>query len=94
MLCMSCLPCGDSEECNAKTEAKISATDDHQQHRHDAEACSPFCSCSCCAASAFYSPFAKAQVNKVMLSSEKFSLFNVAFTTEALNGIWQPPKLP
>ncbi|KIC89875.1 DUF6660 family protein [Flavihumibacter sp. ZG627] len=93
LLYLSCLPCSDSTECNAKAEAKISATDNHQQHRHDAEACTPFCTCSCCASSAFYSPFSKAQVNKVMLSSEKFPLYNVAFTTEAHNCIWQPPKL-
>ena len=93
MLYMSCLPCGDSKECNAKTEAKISATDNHEQHKHNAEACTPFCTCSCCAASVFYSHFSKAQVNKVMLSSEIFPLHNVAFTTEAHKSIWQPPRL-
>jgi hypothetical protein len=93
MLYMSCLPCGDSEECNVKTEAKISATDNHQQHRHDAEACTPFCTCSCCAASVFYSPFTKALANKMGFQSEKYPIHNVAFTTEAHYSIFQPPKL-
>ncbi|MBK8787057.1 MAG: hypothetical protein IPN43_11340 [Chitinophagaceae bacterium] len=93
LLYLSCLPCSDSTECNIKAPAAISATDNHQQHRHDAEACTPFCTCSCCAASAFYTSFSKAQVNKVMPSSEKFPLYNVVFTTEANNSIWQPPKI-
>jgi hypothetical protein len=93
MLYISCLPCGDRNECNVRTEAKISATDNHQQHKHNSEACSPFCSCSCCAASAFYSPFSKAPVNKIEFQSEKYLLYNVSFSTEAHNSIWQPPKI-
>jgi hypothetical protein len=94
MLYISCLPCGDRVECNVRAEAKISAANDnHQQHKHNTEACSPFCSCSCCAASAFYSPLSKAQLNKVEFQSEKYPLYNVAFSTEAQNSIWQPPKL-
>jgi len=94
MLYISCLPCGYRIECNVRTEAKISgANDNHQQHKHNTEACSPFCSCSCCAASAFYSPLSKAQINKVEFQSEKYPLYNVAFSTEAQNSIWQPPKL-
>lgn len=93
LLYLSCLPCGDSRECNSKAEVKISVANNHQQHKHNTEACSPFCSCSCCAASAFYSPLSKAQLNKVEFQSEKYPLYNVAFSTEAQNSIWQPPKL-
>ena len=90
---MSLLPCGDSTECNAKIEAKISPIDNHQQHKHDAEACTPFCTCSCCATSVFYSPFSKVQVNNVGFQSQKYPLHNVAFNTEAHNSIWQPPRV-
>jgi hypothetical protein len=92
-LYLSCLPCGDSKECNIKAPTEISAADNHQEHNHAAEICTPFCTCSCCAASAFYSPFSKTQVNKVILFSQKFPLYNVAFTTEAHISIWQPPKI-
>lgn len=92
MLYMSCLPCGDSKECNVKTPTEISATDNHQQHKHNAEACTPFCTCSCCAASVYYSPFAKSQVTKVF-QSEKYPLYNVSFNTVAHYSIFQPPKI-
>jgi hypothetical protein len=93
MLYLSCLPCSDSTECNIKAPAAISATDNHQQHSHDTEACTPFCTCSCCSASGYYSPFSKVQLNKVTPSSEKFPLYNVALNAEAHYSIWQPPQL-
>lgn len=93
MLYMSCLPCGDSKECNIKTEAKISATDNHQQHEHQSEACTPFCTCSCCAASAFYSPLSKIQASKILLLSEKHLLLNEDAKTDIFSSIWQPPKI-
>jgi hypothetical protein len=93
LLYLSCLPCSDSTECNIKAPAAVSATDNHQQHKHDAEACTPFCSCSCCPASAFYAPFTKMQINKVIVQSEKYPIFSVAFNTGAYISIWQPPKI-
>ncbi|OSZ77177.1 hypothetical protein CAP36_12240 [Chitinophagaceae bacterium IBVUCB2] len=90
---MSCLPCGDIQDCNVKTEAKISATDNHQQHNHDAETCTPFCTCSCCAASAFSSPFSKAQATYVAFQSAKHLLYDVAFNSEVFSSIWQPPQI-
>lgn len=92
MLYLSCLPCGDSTECNVKAPTEISATDNHQQHNHEAETCTPFCTCTCCAASAFYSANSKVQSVK-SFSSEKHPLYNVAFNTEAHYSIFQPPKL-
>jgi len=31
LLYLSCLPCGDSKECNVKAPAEFSANDDHQR---------------------------------------------------------------
>jgi len=93
LLYLSCLPCSDSTECNAKAEVKISASTNHQEHNHTKEACTPFCTCSCCAASAFYSVSSKIQVTKVIFRSEKYPLYNVAFNTGVYYSIWQPPKL-
>ncbi|MEI2738004.1 MAG: DUF6660 family protein [Chitinophagaceae bacterium] len=93
MLYMSCLPCGDSQECNVKMEAKISPTDNHQQHNHDAEACTPFCTCSCCAATVFFTPISKAPSTHIAFQSNKYSLFDVAFNSEVFSSIWQPPQL-
>jgi hypothetical protein len=94
ILYMSCLPCGDSQECNSKAEIKISASTDHEQHDHQSEACTPFCTCSCCPSSAVSSVFGKSQVDKLELSSRaKYALFDISFHSEPASHIWQPPKL-
>ena len=93
MLLMSCLPCGDSQECTLKTEARLSAAASHEQHDHNAEACTPFCTCSCCATSAFFTPFAKPQATPVALLAVKHSLYDVTFQSEVFSSIWQPPQL-
>ena len=93
LLYISCLPCGDRLECNAKTEQKISAKTNHQQHKHTSEACTPFCTCSCCAASAFHQPFAKQQILKQMFQSVKYHIQNDLFLSQEFSSIWQPPKI-
>jgi hypothetical protein len=90
LLYLSCLPCGDSVECNDQTEMKITAADN--QHEHQSEACTPFCTCSCCAVSAFYS-FYKFPASKIVFLSEKFLLLNEDADTEVFSSIWQPPQL-
>jgi len=93
MLSLSCFACSDGEECNVQAEAKISATNSHEQHNHDTEACTPFCTCSCCAVSTFYSNAAKAHTPKVVFQSEKYPLYNIAFNTEVYHCVWHPPKI-
>ena len=93
MLYLTCLPCGDSEECNVKLSAQISAATNHQEHHHNAESCTPFCTCSCCAASVFFVSYTKTKINKAIFQSEKHPVYNVALNGEVYYAIWQPPKL-
>ena len=93
LLTLSCLPCGDMNECNDKAAQTISATTDHQQHKHSKEACTPFCSCSCCAASGFYVSFSKTQSPKLFQQSEKYPSHNISFLSQEFSSIWQPPKI-
>jgi hypothetical protein len=93
LLYLSCIPCGDSGECNVKAEVKISSTTGHEQHNHDEESCTPFCTCTCCAASVFNSTLFKTPAITVAPSSQKFLLLNVVFNAEAHYSIWEPPQL-
>ena len=93
ILYMSCLPCGDSQECNAKVELKITASEDHPQHSHESEDCTPFCTCSCCAASASFSPFLNIQTAIILVQSTQFLHYDVSFHSEVFSSIWQPPQL-
>ena len=93
LLYLSCLSCSDSKECNINAEQKVSATTNHEQHKHTSEACTPFCNCSCCAASAFHQPFAKQQALKQIFQSVKYHIQNDSFLSQEFSSIWQPPKI-
>jgi hypothetical protein len=93
LLCLSCIPCSDSKECNVSSVVEISPLNNHQEHNHSNEVCTPFCTCSCCSVSAFYSPFNKVQFVKIDFQSEKYPLHNENFNSEVSYSIWQPPKL-
>lgn len=93
MLYMSCLPCGDGKECSIMTEVNVSAINSHAEHNHNTETCTPFCTCSCCAVSTFFSYTSEKLTVKPVLQSVKFPLFNFALHTEAYFNIWQPPQL-
>jgi len=86
------LPCGDNMECNVKQEVKISAIDDHGEHDHAEEICTPFCTCSCCAASVYYSVLSKIQTPNVF-QSVKHRVPAIAYNPEVYYAIWQPPKI-
>lgn len=93
LLFLTYFPCGDRQECNVKSEVNISAFTGHDGHDHDNEACTPFCSCSCCPASAFYTSFAKASFVKPVIQSQEFHNYDITFNTEVHISIWQPPQL-
>ncbi|MDZ4794344.1 MAG: DUF6660 family protein [Bacteroidota bacterium] len=93
ILFLSCLACSDSNECKDETAIAIASTDTPRDHNHDEEACTPFCTCSCCAVSIFYSIIPKILDLKIIFQPEKHLISNIAFNTEAYYSIWQPPKI-
>lgn len=93
LLSLSCLPCSDSKVSNTDIGVTISAADKHQLNDHSSEVCTPFCICSCCAASVFYSHVSIVQVDKVLFPSKKYSLFLEENITDIHNSIWQPPQI-
>ncbi len=93
LLALSCFPCNDRQESNVKAEQKISTTTQQQQHQAGDEACTPFCTCSCCPASAFYQPFPYFSVYKAVFQSVKYPIYTSSFCSEVSSSIWQPPKI-
>jgi hypothetical protein len=93
LLGMSCIPCSDTTECNVSPQVEVLASNNHQEHNHTQEACTPFCTCSCCAALFFYNPLNKVEAAKIFFQSEKYPLQNEVFDIEVSNFIWQPPKI-
>ena len=93
MLWMSCLPCADSRSCDETSSVTNAVNANTQQHHHDSESCTPFCSCSCCSLPILFTSFTKENINKPVSPSLKFPLFNISLIAEAHYSIWQPPQL-
>ncbi|MHA8107032.1 MULTISPECIES: DUF6660 family protein [Aquirufa] len=92
LLVLSCLPCIDRQERNVMAEQKISATTQQQQHQTGDEACTPFCTCSHCPASAFSQPLALYKMPKMLFQSVKFH-YEIVFNSYDFHSVWQPPKI-
>lgn len=97
LIVLSVLPCSCRDRhdsaFNSKTEVSISANNNyHQDNPYKSDACTPFCSCSCCPASAFFQP---ATVFSVIKMENKIShlLPDLAFVSHEDKSIWQPPQL-
>ena len=93
ILLLSCLPCADI---SALPDVKVKTTlaqsvDQHEDHTNE-DACSPFCSCACCATHSvvhppLYVPLA------AMTHADRHTVFHASNeATEVLQAIWQPPK--
>ncbi|MET7001453.1 DUF6660 family protein [Chitinophaga defluvii] len=91
LLILSCLPCGDSRECNDQRATTISAN--HQQHNHDIEHCAPFCTCSCCSISMSCHKIPIYIIAKKVFATKNYSDYPTPFCKEVSHAIWQPPKI-
>lgn len=92
MLTLSCLPCGDADDCNEKEKKEIAAASTQTEHDHESESCTPFCSCSCCSSAGFYPVFN--QPKQISPMAEKGKSFRRAddFNSYFAHTVWQPPR--
>lgn len=96
ILTLSVLPCNDKIECNDNAKTEITKQDNHDNHNHNAELCSPFCTCACCGAQLgnFESQLIsfKASTN-FRFKKEKISFCRKIYFSKIAYKIWQPPKI-
>ena len=92
LLGLSCLPCGDKEECTVKAGTTISAPINHDKHNQETEHCTPFCTCSCCAASIAFQSMTSYKIPKKIFPTTKYPVYNISFSSQVSFSIWQPPK--
>ncbi len=94
LLLLSCLPCGDTDECKQDDASQqTAATSDHSRHDDDTENCAPFCSCACCAVAVYFPQVASIQIYSLFLPPVKFQFSKTAFLSHHSNAVWQPPRL-
>ena len=95
---ISCLPCGDMEDCKIEENEKIAiAETNHTEHQEDSETCSPFCICACCGTtmvSSFLFPTLISETSHQVVTEKGDNLaYHNSFISDFYGNIWQPPKI-
>ncbi|MBN8836209.1 MAG: hypothetical protein J0I09_03040 [Sphingobacteriia bacterium] len=93
VLVLSCMPCRDDVALAAgKNKIEFAKSSNSQQENHKADACSPFCICSCCTGVNF--SFTQLSVDNIVLYNTKhISAFIPSSVRKVALPIWQPPQL-
>lgn len=92
LVLLSGMPCGDRSECEFGKEPQVSMAVNHDGHQHSSETCTPFCSCSCCAASVIIQSAPQYDFSLPRHRSVAFHA-PVAPLSHGHKAIWQPPKI-
>lgn len=94
ILLLNCIPCSDQENWqNENSEQTYQTTTDHSDHNHEADFCSPFCTCSCCGQTCRVSSFHIPLKPAFSTVSSEVPTFQTSRIQEVFLPIWQPPKL-
>jgi hypothetical protein len=91
-LALPLLPCGDEIECNLSVQQMVVQSQNHSEHEHQTDLCSPFCICSCCSI-AINLHHAKSLSIIPFGITQKFSERHFSFVSEFMRSVWQPPKI-
>ncbi|MEI6747542.1 MAG: DUF6660 family protein [Bacteroidales bacterium] len=92
LLALMAIPCIDVQRHESMNQIEFSRQSQNTHHHSDADNCSPFCTCNCCATSVIFQEF------PVQLTCFSFSTKqHFHFRSENFSGppasIWQPPKI-
>lgn len=95
VMALSCIPCMDGAYAMTTNSVMIenSTSKNPQEKQHkDTDACSPFCTCNCCAGFAFSPSSIKLQPI-VHIAAKKYSSYLSSSAIANSLPIWQPPQL-
>jgi hypothetical protein len=90
------MPCKDNMACTINTTEVIvdATTNHHDNHQHEDEGCSPFCTCACCGQVCYinFQPFNVAVITPSKHAAQRFVYTNTFLPSSLFGNIWQPPK--
>ena len=93
ILILSFIPCADASECDIKQTTSL-VSQNHSEHEHDSETCSPFCICVCCGFQGYTIPFTPPiKIAAKYNSDNLFIFYKLFFINHFSSKIWQPPKI-
>ncbi|MCW4469809.1 hypothetical protein OGH69_12585 [Flavobacterium sp. MFBS3-15] len=92
LLGLMVLPCSESHA--QETSFQRTVSQEHDEHDHSMEICTPFCVCgSCVAAIVLHSPIDYNLLNLDSEISRNISNFYQSVKSDFHGSIWQPPQL-
>ena len=91
VLALSNMPCADAATINGKETSEVTKNTGSQQH-NDADACSPFCHCACCAGFTITHIIVSTLVNPFYNLNPTDSFLHADVVAVALP-VWQPPQI-
>lgn len=91
---LSAYPCNDSDICidDQKSSYSILNANDHDHSSSELDLCTPFCTCSCCAAH-IQVPITFNYTIERTFSTSPFKFYSSVFLDRLSYSIWQPPRL-
>ncbi len=89
-----CIPCSDMKECDELMPEVAQNSQDHSQHKHERENCTPFCTCVCCGSQVFnYNTFQYLPNKSNIQQTTVTENYQFLFSSDFCANIWQPPKI-
>jgi hypothetical protein len=92
LLALAFFPCADVDSCVETNDNYISATDNKKEDHKEAENCTPFCICACCAIPIIHQPISADEVSKQIYFAAKYPSLKIHYPSYSSASIWQPPK--
>lgn len=92
LLTLIALPCIDVQKDIAKHQVELSQQNQDEHHHSDADHCSPFCTCNCCATSLIIQEYIVQSNSFSYHEKQYFPVSSFSFS-DPLASIWQPPKI-
>jgi hypothetical protein len=91
VLWFSLMPCNDVD-CAGGSRAQLASSSQHNPDNQHEDACSPFCTCACCANVSFKMPQTAVLKAPFPISSKNAIYISTEIVDVSLP-IWQPPQL-
>jgi hypothetical protein len=91
VVALTAAPCLDEPQDNTLAQTEISQHPSHN-HANEADHCSPFCTCMCCASPVIYTA-GNFSISLLSFVTRNFVVYKSDFDPAPSSSIWQPPKL-
>lgn len=92
LLSLAFFPCADVDTCIESNESLITTSTNNKEDHKEAENCTPFCICTCCAAPIIHQAIGLGETSKQTYFTTSYPSLSIHYPSHAAAAIWQPPK--